>query len=256
MGSIHALHQTNTPRGIARASCGDACPRHANCLLSSLCVETRKRLEQLMGRPRILRRGERLFSAGAEGDCLYLVNSGSFKAHVDSDGGDEQITGFHFTNELLGFDAMESGRHTYSVEALETSSVCRIPLEALQQMARGDLELQRMVMKKISRQLGNEHNTIFMLGRMTAEQRLAQFFLKLSGVMQESGRLADQIDLSMPRHDIANYLGLALETVSRLLHRFQNSGLLKVTHRNVRLLNMAGLQHIVRQGDERLARAH
>lgn len=256
MGSIHALHQTNNTRGVARASCGDACPRYANCLLSGACVETRKRLEQLIGRPKILHRGERLFSAGADGDCLYLINSGSFKAHVDSDGGEEQITGFHFTNDLLGFDALENGRHTHSVEALETASVCRIPFSALQQLAGSDLQLHRAILNKVSRQLGNEHNTIFMLGRMSAEQRLAQFFLKLSQVMQESGCLADQINLSMPRHDIANYLGLALETVSRLLHRFQNSGLLKVAHRNVRLLNMAGLRHIVRQGDARLARAH
>lgn len=256
MGSIHALHQTNLPRNLPRASCGEACPRQANCLLTGLCAETRASLERLIGRPKILHRGERLFGAGTEGDCLYLVNSGSFKALVDSDSGDEQITGFHFTNDLLGFDALESGCHTHTVEALETASVCRVPFEALQQIARSDLQLQRLVMKKISRQLGDEHRTIFMLGKMSAEQRLAQFFLRLSQVMRESGRLSDQINLSMPRHDIANYLGLALETVSRLLHRFQSSGLLKVAHRNVQLLNLSGLQHIVSQGDGPLAQAH
>lgn len=255
MGSIHALHQTNKTPGIARA-CGESCPKYTGCLLVGVCAETRTRLEQLIGRPKVLHRGERLFSAGAAGGSLYLINAGSFKAHVDSGSGEEQITGFHFTNDLLGFDALESGHHTHTVEALETSSVCRVSFENLQQLARGDLQLQLLLMKKISRQLGDEHKTIFMLGRMSAEQRLAQFFLRLSQVMQESGRVADQLDLSMPRHDIANYLGLALETVSRLLHRFQNSGLLKVAHRNVRLLDFSGLQHIVQQGDGRLAQAH
>jgi CRP/FNR family transcriptional regulator, anaerobic regulatory protein len=256
MGSIHALHQTNTPRIMPRASCAEACPRRTNCLLSGLTEETRSHLERLIGRPKILRRGDRLFSAGIEGNCLYLINSGSFKARVDSDGGEEQITGFHFSNDLLGFDALESGRHTHTLEALETASVCRVPFEALQQLARGDLQLQRLVMRKISRQLGDEHRTIFMLGKMNAEQRLAQFFLRLSQVMRESGCLADQLTLSMPRHDIANYLGLALETVSRLLHRFQNSGLLDVAHRNVRLLNLEALQQIVNHGDARLARVN
>jgi CRP/FNR family transcriptional regulator len=256
MGSIHALHQTNAARSVARAACGEACPRYANCLLSGLCAETRQRLEQLIGRPKILHRGERLFSAGAAGDSLYLINSGSFKAHVDSDGGDEQITGFHFTSDLLGFDALESGRHSHTVEALETASVCRVPYAALQQIADSDLQLHRAILNRLSRQLGNEHQTIFMLGRMSAEQRLAQFLLGLSHVMQASGCLADRISLSMPRHDIANYLGLALETVSRLLHRFQNSGLLQVAHRDVRLLNMDGLRHIVQRNDAPLARAH
>jgi CRP/FNR family transcriptional regulator len=249
MGSIHALQHVNHDRG------GDA-SRHSIGLLSGLSSETRKRLEQLIGRPRILHRGERLFSAGSEGDSLYLINSGSFKAHVDSDSGEEQITGFHFTGDLLGFDALETGRHTHTLEALETAGICRVPFDVVQQLAQADLRLQHLLMKKISRQLGDEHRTIFMLGRMNAEQRLAQFFIRLSQVMQESGRLADQLSLSMPRHDIANYLGLALETVSRLLHRFQSSGLLKVAHRNVQLLNLDGLQHIVRNGDARLAQAH
>lgn len=252
MGSIHALPQTNK----TQAACGESCPKYASCLLSGVCAETRMRLEQLIGRPKVLHRGERLFSAGAAGDSLYLINSGSFKAHIDSDSGEEQITGFHFTNDLLGFDAMENGRHTHTVEALETSSACRVSFESLQQLARGDLQLQRLIMKKISRQLGDEHKTIFMLGRMTAEQRLAQFFLRLSQAMQESGRVASQLDLSMPRHDIANYLGLALETVSRLLHRFQSSGLLKVAHRNVQLLNISGLQHIAGRRDAPLAQAN
>lgn len=256
MGSIHALHQTANSRSITRTAGGDTAPRYANCLLSGADASTRMKLEQLIGRPKILQRGQRLFTAGGTGDSLYLINSGSFKAHVDSDSGEEQITGFHFANDLLGFDALENGQHTHTVEALETASVCRVSFAALQQLTASDLQLHRAVLTKMSRQLGDEHMTIFMLGRMNAEQRLAQFLLKLSAVMQESGCVADRINLSMPRNDIANYLGLALETVSRLLKRFQSSGLLKVAHRDVQLLSVAGLQNIIRHGDTRLAQAH
>jgi CRP/FNR family transcriptional regulator len=255
MEAVHTLHQTGKSRNIAWAG-GDTAARSANSLLSEVSMHTRTQLEQVIGRPRILQRGQRLFTAGGTGDSLYLINSGSFKAHVESDNGEEQITGFPFADDLLGFDALESGRHTHTVEALETASVCRVSFAALQQLTAGDLQLHRVVMKKMCRQLGDERMTIFMLGRMSAEQKLAQFFLKLSAVMQESGCVADRINLSMPRNDIANYLGLALETVSRLLNRFQSSGLLKVAHRDVQLLSVAGLQHIVRQGNERLALAH
>ncbi len=256
MGSIHALHQTGTVRNAARTACNTACPRHADCLLSCVGTETRVQLERLIGRPKILQRGQRLFAAGGSGDSLYLINSGSFKASVDSDSGEEQITGFHFAGDLLGFDALEGGKYTHTVEALETASICRIPLDTLQHMAHDDLRLHRLLLQKMSHQLGNERLTIFMLGRMSAEQRLAQFFLKLSAVMRECGCVADQLNLTMPRQDIANHLGLALETVSRLLNRFQSSGLLKVAHRYVQLLDVAGLQHIVRLGEAGLAQAH
>jgi CRP/FNR family transcriptional regulator len=256
MGSIHTLHQAEKPRSAAHLAYGDDRPRYTTCLLSGLGADTRTQLERLIGRPRILQRGQRLFSAGAAGDNLYLINSGSFKAYVDSDSGEEQITGFHFASDLLGFDSLESGKHTHTVEALETASVCSIPFDALHHLARNDLQLYRLLMKKMTRQLGDERLTIFMLGQMSAEQRLAQFFLKLSAVMQECGCVADQLNLSMPRHDIANHLGLALETVSRLLNRFQSTGLLKVTHRDVRLLDVMGLKQIVSHGQECLAQAH
>jgi CRP/FNR family transcriptional regulator len=250
MGSAHAIIKTAKVRPLGRAPCADACTRHNNCLLAKLATETRTRLEQHIGRPRILQRGQRLFTSGSVCDSLYLVNSGSFKAYVESENGEEQITAFHFTNDALGFDGLERGQHTYSVEALETASVCRISYETLHAVIGSDPELHLQLMKKISRQIGNEHMTIFMLARMSAEQRLAQFFLMLSVVMQECGCVADQINLSMPRNDIANYLGLALETVSRLLKRFQNCGLLKVAHRHVQLLDSAGLQIMAQYGDK------
>ncbi|HEX7025900.1 MAG TPA: helix-turn-helix domain-containing protein [Gammaproteobacteria bacterium] len=251
MGTIQQLYQTGNP--VTYAGFPGARP---GSLLGMLSAESRTWLEQYIGRPKILQRKQRLFMSGQNSDGLYLINSGSLKAYVESDSGEEQITGFHFANDVLGLDGLENGLHTYTVEALETVSVSRISFNVLEQLVGRDPQLHQLLLKKISQQIGNEHMTIFMLGRMNAEQRLAQFFLKLSSVMRDSGRVADQITLSMPRNDIANYLGLALETVSRLLTRFQNSGLLKVAHRQVQLLDAAGLQHIVKQGDQRLAQVH
>lgn len=221
-------------------------------LLAGLNLETRTRLEQLIGRQKILQRGQKLFMAGEISDSLYLINSGSFKAFTDLDNGEEQITGFHFADDVLGFDGLEDEQHTYTVEALETSGICRLPLSALDELSGSDPKLYQRLLKKISRQIGNKHMTIIMLGRMNAEQRLAQFFLKLSSVMEECGCVSDRINLSMSRYDIANYLSLALETVCRLLSRFQNSGLLKVDNRRVQLLDREGLRHILRQDDEKM----
>jgi CRP/FNR family transcriptional regulator len=250
MGPIQKLLQTGKPQTPNYNVCNSSCVHRSNCLLANVNPETRACLQRHIGRPKILQRGQRLFAAGAVCDSLYVINSGSFKAYMDSDSGDEQITGFHFANDVLGFDGAENSRHTYTVEALETASVCRISFATLQDLISRDPQLHQQLLRKVSRQISNEHMTIFMLGRMNAEQRLAQFFLTLSSVMQEYGCAADQINLSMPRNDIANYLGLALETVSRLLKRFQSSGLLKVEHRHVQLLDSAGLQILAQYGDK------
>lgn len=254
MGSIQQLYQTGKPATLANISSGGSRIPRTGSLLGMLNSASRARLEQHIGRPKILQRKQRLFMSGEACDSLYMINSGSLKAYVDSDCGEEQITGFHFADDILGLDGLESGQHTYSVEALETTSISRISFSVLEELVGRDPQLHHHLLKKISQQISNEHMTIFMLGRMSAEQRLAQFFLKLSSVMRDSGCIPDEITLSMPRNDIANYLGLALETVSRLLTRFQNSGFLKVAHRQVRLLDTAGLQHIVTQGSERMPR--
>jgi CRP/FNR family transcriptional regulator len=256
MGTIQQLYQTGNPVTYAAFPGVESRAHRTGSLLGMLSAESRAWLEQHIGRPKILQRKQRLFMSGQNSEGLYLINSGSLKACIESDSGEEQITGFHFANDVLGLDGLENGLHTYTVEALETVSVSRISFSVLEQLIGRDPQLHQLLLKKISQQIGNEHMTIFMLGRMNAEQRLAQFFLKLSSVMRDSGCVADQITLSMPRNDIANYLGLALETVSRLLTRFQNSGLLKVAHRQVQLLDAAGLQHIVKQSDQRLAQVH
>ncbi len=224
---------------------GNSSFRGGECLLARLRPETRTSLEQLTGRTRTLQRGQRLFIAGETSDSLYLINSGSFKAYINSGDGEEQITDFHFTNDILGFDGLENRPHTHAVQALETSSIRRIPFAALQELGPRDPQLYPQLFRQASRQLNSEQLTIFMLGRMNAEQRLAQFFIRLSSVMQECGRVADRITLSMTRIDIANYLGLALETVCRLLNRFQSAGLLEVKNREIKLLDSARLNNIL-----------
>lgn len=229
--------------------------REVESLWAGLSQETRALLERLAHRPRILHCGQKLFIAGDISNSLYLINSGSFKAYIDLINGEEQITGFHFANDVLGFDGLEDEQHTYTVESLETSSVCRLPFRTLEVLSRADHRLYRGLMKKFSRQINHKHMTILMLGRMNAEQKLAHFFLRMRSLMEECGRISDRINLSMSRHDIANYLGLAPETVCRLLNRFQNLGLLKVDNRQVQLLDTEGLHCALRQGVQKIPRA-
>jgi CRP/FNR family transcriptional regulator len=254
MGPAQKALQTGKPQTPSHNVCNSFCARRTHCLLAKVNPETCLRLEQDIGHARVLQRGQRLFTCGETCSSLYLISSGSFKAYVDSNSGEQQITGFHFNNDVLGFDGLENGRHTYSAEALETASVCRISLVTLHELIGRDPQLHQQLLKKASRQINNEHMTIFMLGRMSAEQRLAQFFLTLSAVMQESGCAADRINLSMARNDIANYLGLAVETVSRLLKRFQSAGLLKVLQRKIELRDSAGLREIAHRDDEKSGR--
>jgi len=193
---------------------------------------------------RLLNKGQRLFSQGDRFRSLFVIRSGSMKAFLAHPNGDEQITGFHFAGDMLSPDGLEEGMHSYCVEALETTSVCQYPLEAFERAAQKIPALELRLLKTISRELSREKRCMMILGRMRAEQRLATFILDTAGQMARRGQSETDLLFSMTRTDIANYLGLAVETASRLLSRFAAAHLIRVHHRRLSVLDLAGLQQL------------
>lgn len=212
-----------------------------NCSLAELCLPRgldRAEVEQLdhiVQRRRLLKRGEHVFRQGDNPACLYAVRTGSLKSYIPTEDGAEQILGFHLPGELLGLDAFETDSHGCAAIALETAGLCTFPLSQLEETCRLCPSLQQQMLKVIAREVAADHKMLLLLGRKTAEQRLATFLLSLSRRFKSRGFSAKEFNLSMPRHDIGKYLGLAVETVSRLLSRFQEEGLLAVRRRHVRI---------------------
>lgn len=145
--------------------------------------------------------------------------------------------GFHLPGELIGLDAIAEGDHPLAAKALETTSVCEIPFSDLESLSTRVHGLQHQLLRIMSQEIRDDEHNMVILGQKSAEERLAAFLIGLSNRFKRRGFSDTQFNLSMSRSDIGNYLGLALETVSRLFTRFQNEGLIRVDRKHIELLD-------------------
>lgn len=229
------------------ASIKQAC---STCSLQQLCLPVGlhkadlKRLDELVKRRRTLQRGSHVFRLGDEFHALYAIRSGSVKTYTLTESGNEQITGFHLPGEVIGLDALNSSRHPCGAKTLETTGVCEIPFEKLEELAGAIPELGRQLLRIMSREILADEGMLTLLGKKSSEERLATLLVSLSQRFKERGFSSREFNLSMSRNDIANYLGLAVETVSRLFTRFQQQGLISVQNKYIRLEDMESLREL------------
>ncbi len=228
----------------APVACSTCCLKGV-CLPCDLGASEIDRFDQIATAKRRVARGASLYHAGDAFGSLYAVHSGAFKTVGVSRQGDEKITGFHLPGELLGLEAISGGRHGYNAVALEDSEVCAIPFAQLEQMAMAMPALQHQLLRLVSGDISRDQGLMLLLGSMTAEQRLAAFLLSLSRRHQRLGFSASRFVLRMTREEIGNYLGLTLETVSRLFSRFQREGLIGVQQRDIEIREVQRLREMV-----------
>jgi len=238
----------NVVRLMPQAGHATAC---SSCSLKGVCLPCDlgrldlDRFDEIAAAKRRVPRGASLYHNGDRFDSLYAVRSGAFKTVGVSRHGDEKITGFHLPGELLGLDAISNHRHGFSAVALEDSEVCVLPFAPLERMALSMPALQHQLLRLISGDISRDHGLMLLLGSMSAEQRLAAFLLSLSRRHQYLGFSGSRFVLRMTREEIGNYLGLTLETVSRLLSRFQREGLVTVQQRDVEIRSTDRLMEMV-----------
>jgi len=182
--------------------------------------------------------GQHLFRVGDAFQAIYAVRSGYFKTYATDDTGREQVLGFHLPGELMGLGAIYPNQHQVNAVALDTATVCRLPYNDLAGLATQMPSLQRQLLRLMSKGITGSQA---LSGDFTAEERLAAFLMSLSQRLQQRGYSPTEFNLAMTRRDIANYLRLATETVSRTLAQFQDDGLLAVERRNLRLLDLERL---------------
>ena len=225
------------------------CALSKTCLISRLDDACQEVIREIVRYPKPLHKGDRLFMSGDRFSALYLIKAGSFKSTLIDGEGNAQVTGFHFASDLLGLDGMRSGQHIYEVEALETSSVCSLPFNFAQYLSsEGMRAFYPLLMSQMTTNVLNDSSLFLVLSRMHAEQRLASFLLDFSQKARDSGKSGYEFTLTMPRYDIANYLGLAGETVSRLFQRLEKEGIVVCQRHSVFILDMARLEQIKNQG--------
>ena len=194
---------------------------------------------------RRVRQGEFLYRSGERFHGLFVVRAGMFKTILIDTEGREQVTGFHMTGEVLGLDGIESERCQSSAVALEDSEVWEVPFARLEALCRQDPALQRMFNRLMSREIQRDYLMMLLLGSMRAEERLAAFLVNLSQRLTARGYSPVRFVLRMSRREIGSYLGLTLETVSRVFSRFQREGLIRAELKAVELKDLERLRAMV-----------
>ena len=223
-----------------RVACQD-CSLFQLCLPVGIDQDDLAEVDRIIKRRRPIARGDQLFASGDKFRSIYAVRSGSLKTSVLTEDGRELVTGFFLPGEIVGLDAIGTGEHTCGARALETTGVCEIPYDELETIGARIPSLPRQLLRIMSREMHHDQLLLLLLGKRSADERLAAFLLSLSQRFGLRGYSPNEFNLSMSRNDIGNYLGLAVETVSRLFSRLQEDGTLVVRSRHVRLLD---IQHL------------
>ena len=213
------------------------------CLPVSLNKTELDSLDDIIERKKPLHKHDKLVKAGDKFNLLYAVRAGSFKSFVSSKDGEEQIIGFHFPGDIIGFDALRENAHQSYTQALETAMVCELPYETLDKMAVQFPKLRHQIMSFMSAEIKQDHDLMMLLNKRTAEERLIYFLAHLSKRFEDRGFSPRQYNLSMTRNEIGNYLGLTVETISRLLTRFQKEGIIKVDGKLITILDFEAMDN-------------
>ena len=194
---------------------------------------------------RLYSRGEALFCMGDKFDALYMLKNGSAKSFSNTENGHEQITNFYFPGDLIGFEGFDKMIHVHSLRFLERSAVCRISMYDFNRIIIASESCRQVLLSKMSHSIIDEQQLLLSLAQHNAKQRLVKFLLDMADKNKQSSEPYPIVNLSMIRGDIANYLGMAIETISRLLTKMHVQGIINVNNRKIMLCNMAELHSTI-----------
>jgi CRP/FNR family transcriptional regulator len=227
----------------AKAHC-QHCDMNPVCHPPGLKTDELDSLDQWFPTRRRLKRGESLYEIGEPFTAIYAVRSGFFKTLLPSDKHRDQVTGFQMTGEIMGIDGIGNGIHACRAVALEASEVCMMPYGTVEELASSLPHLHAHLNKLMSQRIVQDQSTFMSLANLRSESRLAAFLLDLGKRFSNLGYSPNTFVLRMTREEIGSYLGLSLETVSRLFSRLQEDGLVDVQTRHLKIANPDGLADI------------
>lgn len=228
-------------------------PAHScsHCAMSQICLplgvskQDLERLEALITTSTTISGGRLIFQQGDPFSKVYAVKTGTIKSTRLDEFGNEHVVGFHLPGELLGLDGIYPNAYSSNAQALDTVVLCEMDYQKLTELCITIPSLQRQLLRLLSRDIYESHVTQADNAEQTAEQKLAAFLHNLSGRYALRGYSATEFNLAMTRQDIASHLGLAPETVSRLLKRFRQDEIVAIQNRQISILNASHLGEII-----------
>ena len=241
------VNPTAFPRQDTRTLADDGDELHfcSTCAFSQACLSEGMDKSGLMDLHMLVehvgpfRAGEHIFREGDPFEAIAAVRAGTVKTYVIDRDGREHVLGFYLPGEVIGLDGIDGDRYPCNEVALDTAMLCRFSFPKISVLAAQLPGLQRHLFRLLSRDIGR---AALLAGDWTADQRMAAFLIALSRRLAARGFSATRFQLTMARTDIANYLRLAPETVSRVLRRFQQDGLLQVDRRELELADRDRLE--------------
>lgn len=220
--------------------------KHCNlkkiCFPSGLSTEEMKDFGQATKKTLKVKKKQSVFKRGDKLDSIYAIKSGSIKTSITSARGQVQVLGFHLPSHLIGLDGFADSRHTCDATALEDSLLCELSLSDFESLCDVLPGMRKIMLQQVGAEISRHHNVALTLGQMQTEERLATYLLRLSCSFKQLGYSCLSYYLPMPRHDLANFLGMAPETLSRMFARLEQANIMRINRREITLLDLDGLQ--------------
>ncbi len=257
-GSIPVKSTATELHGIARdvshprschtnpsVSCGD-CRLGELCLPIALDASEITHLDEIVKRGRALNKGDYLYHEGDEFTSIFAIRAGSFKTFKTTVDGQEQVTGLYLPGEIVGMDGISSNRHGSSAVALETGSFCEIPFHQLEELSARIPSLQGRFFRLMGQEIVKDQQMLTLVSSNAAEERVASLLLSISSRNHRRKLSSTQFRLAMTRADIGSYLGVTLETVSRVFSRLQKQNIVKVDNKEIEVIDMPALKALAK----------
>ena len=192
-----------------------------------------------------IKKKQKLFGRGDKLHAVYAIKAGSVKSFLTNPEDEQtQVLGFHLPGDLLGFDGFANQLHSCDVVAMEDSQLCELPVDNFEQLCEILPGLRKVMMQQVGNEISRHHSLVLTLGKMQTEERLATYLLRLSCYYKSRGYSCTGFNLPMPRHDLANFLGMAPETLSRMFARLEAAKVVTILRRQVVILDVQKLHDL------------
>lgn len=187
--------------------------------------------------------GTTIFDEAEEAPYIFNITEGTARLVKLLPSGKRQIVGFAYPGDMLGLSAY--GNYTCSGEAISPVKACRFPRKQLLNLLEEFPLLKTRLLDIAAEQLSGAQDQMLLLGRKSPVEKLASFLLRIAGTHRACGARQNEIDLVMTRSDIADYLGLTIETVSRTFTKLKTDGLITLSGKHRVVINdMSALQDL------------
>jgi len=235
------MHPRTTNFNQNAISC-DACSLNNICLPYGLSESEIAELENSIDKTIKIKKKDAIFRSNQKMEGIYAVKSGAIKTSIANEDGQEQVLEFHFPGDMLGFDAFNTGLHSCDAIALEDTLLCKIPVSVFDNLCERLPGLRKELRRQVGKEIAHNQHLLLSLGQQQTDERLANFLLIVSKHYQSRGFSNKEFVLPMSRQDLSNYLGMAVETLSRIISRMTDDEIIKIDRRMVIISDIKKLE--------------